>query len=108
MRSRSRGLCCQVPAIRLGRAKQDASSLKAEMKGVAEEIKGLETELAAVEEALEEILLGVPNIPDASVPVGASLSTMSPLETMKVVIAELSLVASRAGSALRPTAPYPA
>lgn len=55
---------------RLGRAKQDASALKAEMKEVAEEVKRHEGRLEEVEGRLRESLLGVPNLPDPSVPVG--------------------------------------
>jgi seryl-tRNA synthetase len=55
---------------RLGRARQDASSLKDEMKGVAERIKALETTLAEVEAQIRQVLLLIPNVPDASVPVG--------------------------------------
>ncbi len=68
---RHRQRVCGEEIARLGRAREDASSLKAEMKGVADEIKGLETELAAVGSELHEMLLGFPNVPDASVPVGA-------------------------------------
>jgi seryl-tRNA synthetase len=59
---------------RLGREKQDTSALKAEMKGVSDEIKTLEARLAELEQALRAILLLVPNLPDASVPVGADAS----------------------------------
>jgi seryl-tRNA synthetase len=76
---RHRQRVCGEEIARLGRAKEDASSLKTEMKGVAEEIKGLEAELAAAEGALQEILLGVPNIPDASVPIGADASANAEL-----------------------------
>jgi seryl-tRNA synthetase len=55
---------------RLGRAKQDASALRAEMKGVAERVRSLEERLAALEERLRQFLLVLPNLPDASVPVG--------------------------------------
>ncbi len=55
---------------RLHKAKQDASGLKAEMKGVADEVKSLEPELQQVESELEALLLMLPNLPDASVPVG--------------------------------------
>jgi seryl-tRNA synthetase len=55
---------------RLGKNKEDASALKAEMKGVAEEIKSLEAQLQEVEDALRGVLLLLPNLPDASVPVG--------------------------------------
>ena len=68
---RHRQRVCGEEIARLGRAKQDASALKSEMKGVSDEIKALETELAEVQEALRQILLGIPNLPDAGVPVGA-------------------------------------
>ncbi len=55
---------------RRGKAKQDASELKAEMKGVAERIKQGEARLEDVKGAIERFLLVVPNLPDASVPVG--------------------------------------
>jgi seryl-tRNA synthetase len=55
---------------RRGKAKQDASELKAEMKGVAESIKRGEARLEEVKAALDRFLLVVPNAPDASVPVG--------------------------------------
>src|SRR5690349_8478980 len=49
---------------RRGRAKEDAADLKAEMKGVSDEIKGLDERLASVEEAIRQALLVVPNVPD--------------------------------------------
>src|SRR5512139_2510113 len=55
---------------RRGKAKQDASELKAEMKGVAERIKQGEARLEEVKAAIEAFLLVVPNLPDPSVPVG--------------------------------------
>src|SRR5262245_53935320 len=55
---------------KLGRAKQDTSALKADMKGVADEIKSLEARLAELEEKLSAVMLVIPNVPDASVPVG--------------------------------------
>lgn len=55
---------------RRGKAKEDASDLKAEMKGVAERIKQGEARLEEVKAALDAFLLVVPNLPDASVPVG--------------------------------------
>ena len=53
-----------------GRAKQDASDLKAEMKQVAGRVKQLETEQNDAEEKIRRTLLLLPNLPDASVPVG--------------------------------------
>src|SRR5262245_14512173 len=55
---------------RRGKAREDAAELKLEMKGVAEQIKGLEAQLQEVEDALRGMLLLLPNVPDASVPVG--------------------------------------
>ncbi|HXY41804.1 MAG TPA: serine--tRNA ligase [Vicinamibacteria bacterium] len=55
---------------RRGKAKEDASSLKAEMKGVAERIKSGEQRLDEVKAAIERFLMVVPNLPDPSVPVG--------------------------------------
>jgi seryl-tRNA synthetase len=55
---------------RRGKAKQDASELKAGMKGVAERIKQGEARLEEVKGAIERFLMVVPNLPDASVPVG--------------------------------------
>ena len=55
---------------RRGKAKEDASDLKAEMKGVSDRIKQGDARLEEVKGALERFLLVVPNVPDASVPVG--------------------------------------
>jgi seryl-tRNA synthetase len=59
---------------RRGKAKQDAAELKAEMKGVAERIKQGEGRLEGVKAAIERFLMVVPNLPDASVPVGKDAS----------------------------------
>ena len=68
---RHRQRVCGEEIARLGKAKEDASALKAEMKGVADEIKALEARLEATESAPARVLLvTVPNLPDASVPVG--------------------------------------
>jgi seryl-tRNA synthetase len=55
---------------RRGKAREDTSDLKAEMKGVADEIKVLEERLAEVESRLREVMLVIPNAPDSSVPRG--------------------------------------
>jgi seryl-tRNA synthetase len=52
------------------RQKEDASDQMAQMKGVAERIKSLDEQLKGLEEETSELLLTIPNIPDASVPVG--------------------------------------
>jgi len=55
---------------RRSRAGEDTSAVKAEMKGVAEEIKSLEVRLQEIDERLRGVLLTLPNVPDDSVPVG--------------------------------------
>jgi len=55
---------------KMKRAKQDASSLIAEMKIVSDEIKTIDEELRAVESQIENIMLYIPNIPHTSVPIG--------------------------------------
>jgi seryl-tRNA synthetase len=59
---------------RRGKAREDATDLKAEMKGVATEIKQLETQLQETEALLREVLLQLPNLPAAEVPIGADAS----------------------------------
>jgi seryl-tRNA synthetase len=62
-------------AEQIGRAKAqkgDIAPLLKEVENKKEEMKGLEARLAEVEPALQDILLRINNIPDASVPVGAS------------------------------------
>jgi seryl-tRNA synthetase len=61
---------CGEEIARRGKAQEDASALKSEMKGVADEIKSLEVGLEKVEAALRGVLLTLPNLPDVSVPVG--------------------------------------
>ncbi len=54
----------------LKRKKEDASALLAEMKTLSDEIKELETKQQALESDLNNLVLGLPNLPDGSVPVG--------------------------------------
>jgi seryl-tRNA synthetase len=49
---------------------QDAESMVLEMRKVGERIKLLDKELAVHQETISEILMGIPNIPHHSVPVG--------------------------------------
>ncbi len=48
-----------------------AESLKSEVRSINDEVTGLDATLAGLDEQVRELLLTVPNIPDASVPVGA-------------------------------------
>jgi seryl-tRNA synthetase len=50
--------------------KKDASSLIKEMKSIAKDIKEREIPLKETEDKLKDFLLGIPNIPHESVPVG--------------------------------------
>ena len=52
----------------IGRLKRDGAddpALREEMGALSEEIKGLEQELKGVEEGIQDILIWVPNVPDA-------------------------------------------
>ena len=55
---------------KLKREKKDASTLVAEMQEEGAQLKSLEAAAAAVEEEMNAFLLGVPNVPHSSVPVG--------------------------------------
>jgi len=50
---------------------EDASALMAEVGGIADELKAGAERLDAIQLELNEMLMGVPNLPDASVPTGA-------------------------------------
>jgi seryl-tRNA synthetase len=58
----------QIAALKKGRS--NAEPLVAEMRTVGDRIKALERDLAEHEEALNTILMTIPNIPHASVPKG--------------------------------------
>jgi len=49
---------------------KDPADLIAEMKAVSEKIKNLDGELAQEERTLRSVLMGIPNLPHTSVPVG--------------------------------------
>ena len=51
---------------------EDAKALMAEVTGLGEELTALETELSDIQSELRDWLLEVPNLPHASVPIGAS------------------------------------
>jgi len=72
---RHRQRTCGEEIARVGRGGGDASALKAEMKGVAEELRGLEPRLQEVETHLRDAMLALPNLPAEDVPVGADESS---------------------------------
>ena len=55
---------------RLKAAKQDATELQEEVRGISKRIKELDQELADMEQKLNKALLMIPNIPHETVPVG--------------------------------------
>lgn len=57
----------------IGQAKakgEDVSAIMAEVAGLGDELKAAEVALEATQSALQEILLGIPNVPHESTPVG--------------------------------------
>ena len=58
----------------LKRQKQPAEALMEEMRGAGDRIKVLEDNLRESEEQFSAIALGIPNLPNASVPVGKDVS----------------------------------
>src|SRR5688572_10365081 len=52
--------------------KEDATQLMAQVTAQAERLQTLEQELEATQAKLDEFLLGIPNVPHASVPAGRS------------------------------------
>ncbi len=57
---------------KLQKNKEDASPVIAEMQKIATRVKAIHPELAEIEKNLEDILLGIPNLPHFSVPLGKS------------------------------------
>ena len=56
----------------LKRKGEDTSSLMVEMGAVGDELKAIEAELEGIQTRLTDLLLTIPNLPHASVPVGKS------------------------------------
>ena len=52
----------------LKKQKQDASPLIKEMRQLNEEIKGLEQQVSQAEKRVQDLLLGIPNIPHSQFP----------------------------------------
>ena len=68
MKARQNAVSKEIPRIK--KEGGDASSVLEEMKTLSGRIKEKDGEIAAVDEALRDLLLGIPNTPDTSVPVG--------------------------------------
>ena len=59
-------------AIGIAKSKgEDTAALMAEVAGIADQLKANETRLAEIQQQLATITLGIPNLPDESVPVGS-------------------------------------
>src|SRR5215475_5293824 len=59
-------------AIGIAKGKgEDASALMAEVAGIGDRLKANEHRLAEIQAKLADIALGIPNLPDASVPSGS-------------------------------------
>lgn len=56
---------------RLKKAGEDASSLQAQVKDISSRAKDLDRRLAEIEQELDQVLMGLPNIPHPTVPVGS-------------------------------------
>jgi len=62
---------------RIAKAKAEGSDLdheKEEMRSISEKIKGIDSEIKAIEDAMDLIVMEIPNIPHESVPVGTDES----------------------------------
>ncbi|MGM9924179.1 MAG: serine--tRNA ligase [Bacillus sp. (in: firmicutes)] len=70
LKSRRNEVSQQISVMK--REKKDADHVIKEMREVGDRIKVLDDELRGVEEALEQLMLSIPNIPHPSVPVGDS------------------------------------
>jgi len=57
------------------RAGEDASELQTAMKDVSDRIKALDNQVREVDAQLQEFLLTIPNMPDASLPTGKDSSS---------------------------------
>ena len=69
LKARRNEVSAKVPQMK--KAGEDTTAIMAEMKQVSDAIKGLDTQLSEMDEAMEAMLLSVPNIPHESVPEGA-------------------------------------
>lgn len=65
----------------LKRTGQDATAIIEEMGNVGEQIKAMDEELKEIEPRMEQILLGIPNMPNEAVPVGTDENSNVVLRT---------------------------
>ena len=70
----------QIAAMK--KAGENADHLVIEMRAVSAKIKELDQQLADIQKRISEILLGIPNLPHASVPIGADESDNPVVKTV--------------------------
>ncbi|NCB30933.1 MAG: serine--tRNA ligase [Clostridia bacterium] len=68
LKARRNEVSARIPKMK--KAGEDTTAVMAEMKQVADAIKGLDAQLSEMDQALEAMLMRVPNIPHESVPEG--------------------------------------
>jgi len=68
MKARQNAVSKEIPKIKAEGG--DATEILAEMKALSEKVKEKEGAVSAADEALRDVLLGIPNTPDTSVPPG--------------------------------------
>jgi len=69
LKARQNAVSKEIPRIKAEGG--DVSAILEEMKALSEQVKEQESAASEAEAALKELLLGIPNTPDATVPVGA-------------------------------------
>jgi seryl-tRNA synthetase len=79
LRHRRNVVSDQIAALK--KSGQDAQAMVTQMREVGDRIKQLEKELAVQEERLQSILMGIPNMPHPSVPVGKDESDNPVIKT---------------------------
>jgi seryl-tRNA synthetase len=70
LKARKNQASAKIPQMK--KAGEDASALLAEMKGVSDEITAKDKRVTEIEDAINNILAYIPNLPHESVPVGMS------------------------------------
>jgi seryl-tRNA synthetase len=68
LRNKRKTVSSEIAALK--KQNRDAESLILEMRQAGELIKGLEKKVSVIEESLQDIVMGIPNLCDDSVPVG--------------------------------------
>ncbi|MCL2215611.1 MAG: serine--tRNA ligase [Defluviitaleaceae bacterium] len=70
MKAKQNAATKQIPSLK--KEGKDTAPLMAEMKELSDTIKALEPEVRAIDEELDDFLMGIPNTPHATVPEGLS------------------------------------